>query len=115
MDDPIKEYINKQKSPKKEVCLYLRNLINQTLPGVKEEMKWGAIVFDNGKFYIGAVKYGVNLGFAIKGLTDKEANLFEGNGKTMRHIKIVSLDKIDKKKLVKLILLVNKKARCVSC
>jgi hypothetical protein len=82
------------------------------LPKTKEEMRWGALVYDGGRYYIGVVRYGVNLGFAIKGLNKEEVGQFEGGGKTMRHIKIKSLKDIDEKKLVGLIKLVKKKASC---
>ena len=111
----IDEYINKQKNPQKEVCIYLRNLLHETIPGISEEMKWGVPVFADGKFYIGSFKNSVNLGFSINGLDDQEIALFEGTGKTMRHIKIKALQEIDEEKLVKLIKLVNEKAVCESC
>jgi len=41
--------------------------------------------------------------------------LFDGSGKTMRHIKIPSLENIDEKSLVKLIRMVDKKAICKPC
>jgi len=78
-------------------------------------MKWGALVYGEGKFYIGVVKYGVNLGFAIKSLSQEEINLFEGQGTTMRHVKITKLEEIDEPKLAKLIKMVHKKAICSSC
>ena len=111
----VDEYINKQKNPQKEVCNYLRKLIHKTIPGIKEEMKWGVPVFADGKFYIGSLKNSVNLGFSINGLNKEEIALFEGSGKTMRHIKIKSLQEIDEEKLIKLIKLVNKKSVCESC
>jgi len=55
----------------------------------------------------------VHVGFAINGLSKEEIRLFEGSGKTMRHIKIHSLDDIDEKKLVELIQLVDKKTTCI--
>jgi hypothetical protein len=109
MDIKIDEYIDKQKNPQKEVCIYLRNLINKTLPGIKEGIKWGVPVFADGKFYIGSLKNHVNLGFSISGLNEKEISLFEGTGKTMRHIKIKMLHDVDEKNLVKLIRLVNER------
>lgn len=115
MDHKIDEYINKQKTLQKEICNYLRNLIHKTIPGIKEEMKWGVPVFADGKFYIGSFKNNVNLGVSINGLSEKEITLFEGSGKTMRHIKIKSLQNIDEARLVKLIKLVNKKSMCGSC
>ncbi len=114
MNYKVDEYINKQKNPQKEVCNYLRNLLHKTIPGIKEEMKWGVPVFADGKFYIGAFKNNVNLGVSINGLNDREVALFEGSGKTMRHIKIKSLKGIDEEKLVKLIKLVNEKSVCES-
>lgn len=113
MDGKIDEYINKQKSPQKEICIFLRDFVNKTIPGIKEEMKWGAPVFAGGKFYIGSFKNSVNLGFAINGLNDEEIAFFEGTGKTMRHVKIKSLDDIDKDRLAKLLKLVNEKSKCV--
>jgi predicted GIY-YIG superfamily endonuclease len=103
MDDKIKEYIEKQKSPLKEICQRLREIILKTFPDTKEEMRWGVPVFANGKFYIGALKNQVNLGFSINGLTKEQIALFEGNGKTMRHIKVRTLNDIDEKRIVKLL------------
>jgi len=115
MDTKVDEYINNQKSPQKEVCVYLRSLIHKTIPGISEEMKWGVPVFSGGKFYIGSLKSHVNLGFSISGLNEKEIALFEGSGKTMKHIKVKSICDADEEKLIKLVKLVNKKAVCESC
>ena len=115
MNDEIDEYINKQKNPQKEICNYLRNLLNKTIPGIKEEMKWGVPVFADGKFYIGSFKNSVNLGVSINGLNDREIALFEGSGKTMRHIKIKLLKNVNEEKMVKLIKLINEKSVCESC
>jgi len=99
----VQKYIEKQKSPLKEICLKLREIILKTFPDAKEEMKWGLPTFSAGKFYVAAMKNQVNLGFSIKGLTDKQIALFEGSGKTMRHIKIRTLSDIDEKKISKLL------------
>lgn len=115
MDKEVSDYINKQKSPNKEICLALRKIILKTLPEVKEEMKWGAIVYDGGRYYVGVVKYGVNLGFAVGGLNKEKIEEFEGNGKTMRHIKIETLSDIDEPRLTRLIKLVQDKAVCKPC
>ena len=103
MDGKVQQYIEKQKSPQREICLKLRKLILGTFPDTKEEMKWGVPVFSGGRFYIGAMKNQVNLGFSINGLTEKQLALFDGSGKTMRHIKIRTLSDIDEKKIVKLL------------
>ena len=78
-------------------------------------MRWGAPTFAGGKFYIVALKNQVNVGFAITGFNEDETKLFEGTGKTMRHIKIQSLKDIDEKKLVSLIKMVDKKSICNQC
>ena len=78
-------------------------------------MRWGVITFGAGKFYLAAMKNRVHVGFAITGLSKDEISLFEGTGKTMRHIKIPKLEDIDQEKLAKLIEMVNRKAICEPC
>ena len=115
MDNDIKNYIEKQKSPQKEILKKVRIIFQKTLPNCEEKMRWGVITFGEGKFYIAAMKNRVHVGFAIQGLNDNEISFFEGTGKTMRHIKIPTLDDIDEENLMKLIELVNKKAICNQC
>ena len=115
MDKQVDEYIEKQKSPQKEIIQKVRNIFLKTLPSCEEKSAWGVIAFAGGKFYIAALKNRVHVGFAINGLNKEEICLFEGSGKTMTHIKIHSLEDIDEKKLVKLIKLVDEKAICNQC
>jgi hypothetical protein len=103
MDTKVKQYIEKQKSPQKEICLKLREIIIRTFPGIQEEMKWGVPTFAGGKFYIGALRDHVNLGFSINGLSKEDIALFEGNGKTLRHIKVRNLDNIDEDRILRLL------------
>jgi uncharacterized protein YdhG (YjbR/CyaY superfamily) len=112
MCNQVDAYIEKQKSPQKEILQEVRKVFRDTLPNCKEEMKWGVVTFAAGKFYIAAMKNRVHVGFAITGLSGDEIGLFEGNGKTMRHIKIATLASIDKNRLAKLIEMVDKKAIC---
>jgi hypothetical protein len=110
MSNEIDDYIHKQPSPQREICRELRALVVKVFPGVKEEMKWGVPAFADGKFYIVSLKDHVNLGFSNKGLSKDEIALFDGGGKTMRHIQIASLGDIDKRRITKLLNLVyNKK------
>jgi len=109
MNKKIEEYIEKQKSPQKEVCGKLREIIFKTFPDIKEEMKWGVPSYENGKYYFVALKTHVNLGFSLKGLSREEIDLFEGSGKIMKHLKISSLKDVDEKKIVKLLKLVKEK------
>jgi len=106
MNKKVDEYIEKQKSPQREICLKLRRIIFQTFPGIEEEMKWGVPTYAKGKYYLVALKDHVNFGFSLKGLSKEEQKLFEGSGKTMKHIKIRSLKEINEKEIVELLKLV---------
>ena len=112
MDKQVDEYIKKQKSPQKEILKKVRKIFLKTLPNCEEKSAWGVIAFAGGKFYIAAMKNRLHVGFAITGLNKEEVDFFEGSGKTMRHIKIHSLDDIDEDNLVILIKLVDEKAIC---
>ena len=106
MDRKVEDYIEKQKSPQKEICKELRKIILKTFPKIKEEMKIGVPWYEE-KYYIVALKDHVNLGFSLKGLSKKEQELFEGSGKTMKHIKVYSLKEIDDKRIIKLLKVVK--------
>jgi uncharacterized protein YdhG (YjbR/CyaY superfamily) len=112
MDKQVNAYLEKQKSPQKEILQKVRKIFQETLPNCEEKMTWGVVTFASGKFYIAAMKTRVHVGFAIIGLSEDEISMFEGSGKTMRHIKIPTLESIDEKMLVKMIELVDKKAVC---
>ena len=115
MNKQVNDYIDKQKSPQKEILQKIRDIFQKTIPDVEEKMRWGVPTFAAGKFYIAAMKNRVHVGFAVTGLNTDEISLFEGSGKTMRHIKIPTLEDIDEEKLVELIEMVNKKAICNQC
>ena len=102
MNKRVTTYIEKQKMPQKEICKSVRRILLKTFPGINEEFKMGVPWYED-KFYIVALKDHVNLGFSIKGLPKKEIALFEGSGKTMKHIKISSLKEIDEKRIVKIL------------
>jgi hypothetical protein len=110
MSNKINDYIYKQESPQKEICQKLRSLILKTFPNTKEEMKWGVPAFADGKFYIVALKDHVNLGFSIKGLAKEDMALFDGGGKTMKHIKVYKMENIDEKRIIELLKLVDERA-----
>jgi len=108
MNKEVENYIEKQKSPQKEICKKLREIILKTFPNIKEEMKMGVPWYE-GEYYIVALKDHVNLGFSLKGLSKEEIELFEGGGKTMKRIKLYFLKGIDEKEIVKLLRMVEKK------
>jgi hypothetical protein len=115
MDPQVSKYIDRQESPQKEILQDLRRVFQKNLPNCEEKMRWGVPTYAAGKFYIAAMKTRVHVGFAITGLTKDEISLFEGSGKTMRHIKISTLKDVDEKKLANLIKMVDKKATCQPC
>jgi hypothetical protein len=115
MDKAVADYINKQRSPQKEIIGELRKLFCTTLRTPDETMAWGVITFSGKKFYIAGMKNRVHVGFAIGGLNENEKKMFEGSGKTMRHVKISTIADMNKDKLKELILLVERKATCNSC
>jgi hypothetical protein len=110
MSNAVDDYINKQSLPQKEICRILRGLILDTFPDAIEEMKWGVPAFGGGKFYIVALKDHVNLGFSLKGLTKEDEKLFDGGGKTMKHVQVPNPNDIDEERIVALLKLVDMKA-----
>jgi len=108
MSKTVDDYIKKQKSPQKQICKILRSIILKTYPDIKEEMKYGVPYYGN-NYYIVALKNHVNLGFSISDLTSEEIRLFEGTGKTTRHIKIKSQENIDEEYIKRLLRLVKAK------
>ncbi len=107
MSKEVDDYIGKQKSPQREICQNLRKIILEEFPDIKEEMKLGVPWYED-KYYIVALKDHVNLGFSLKGLSKEEVALFEGSGKTMKHVKVHSLNEIDKVKIIGLLKVVKK-------
>jgi len=105
----VTEYIEKQKSPQKEICQKLRSLIFQAIPGIAEEMKWGVPTYAGGKCYIVALEHHVNLGFSLQGLSKNEQKTLLGTGKTMKHLEFHALNEINEQKITELVLLVSKK------
>ncbi len=104
----VDKYIEKQGSPQKEIAQKLRRIIFTTFPDISEDFKLG-VPWYAGKFYIVALKDHVNLGFSLKGLSKEETALFEGSGKTMKHLKFCSLTDVDEKKIVALLKLLDEK------
>ena len=94
----ISEYINALPEDKQEIVKALRSIILSVDPSLNESLKWKQPVYSKkGDIcYIFPTGGHVNLGFyrAIE-LKDPKG-LLEGTGKKLRHIKIRSLEDIDK-------------------
>jgi hypothetical protein len=90
----VTEYIGKAESEQIEVLEEIRELIHQSVENVHEEIKWNMPVFSQSKnfAYLRFAKNHITLGFYhIDKLIDPE-NLLEGEGNTLKHIKIRSLN-----------------------
>jgi len=112
MKKEIAAYIRRQQSPQREICEKLHAIISQTFSGISDGI-WAGVPFYDRRYYIAALKDHVNIGFAITGLPQKQIDLFEGKGKTMRHIKVFSLNDIDEERII-MLLKISQKAKC-SC
>jgi predicted GIY-YIG superfamily endonuclease len=84
MNKEVTKYIDKQKSPQKDICKKLRRIILKTFSKIDERMYVGVPWYGDYYYFVG-LKDHVNLGFSIMGLTKKQMDLFEGKGKKMRH------------------------------
>jgi hypothetical protein len=109
MNSQVEAYFSKQPQPQQEICRKLRDIILDAFPDINEGMKWGVPAFEDGLFYVVALKDHVNLGFLVKKLTDEEEKLFEGGGRTTRKIEIREIDQIDQPRIVDLLRLVKAK------
>ncbi|NMC45974.1 MAG: DUF1801 domain-containing protein [Chloroflexi bacterium] len=111
MHKKVNEYFEKQSVEHKQILEQLRELILTTFPGISEDFLWGVPVYDGGRFYLAALKKQVNLGVSIVGLEKEEIALFEGSGKTARHIKVFGLlSKEEQARIIEKLKLVKHKA-----
>jgi hypothetical protein len=109
MSKEVDKYIRNLSSPQKELSERLRSIIKSEFPEIEEKMKYGVPYYNN-LFYIVGLKTSVNLGFSIKNLTPDEIALFQGTGKTTRHIKYEKLEEIHEEKVKSLLHLVYDKS-----
>jgi hypothetical protein len=82
----------------------LRELVLECGPDLEEDLKWGQPSY-SGKWnvcYLAAYSDHVNLGF-FRGVNFRDpGDLLEGAGKGLRHVRIESIRKIDKKRIAAL-------------
>ncbi len=109
MNPQIKQYLEKQPLERQKIILYLREVLLEAIPSLNEKMEYGVMCYDD-LYYIANLSKQINMGFSIIGLAPEEIKLFQGTGKTMRHLKFEDIDSIDKESLVKIIKLVRDKA-----
>lgn len=109
--NPVDNYILKLQEPYQSIALYLQLLIKKTLPEVEEKYKWSLPFYDyKGKYmcYINfRKKYNaIDLGFVQGYKHQKNLDLLiAGEGRTqVRSVRIKSLEDIDEKKLIEIII-----------
>lgn len=111
MNEKVSTYFEKQPEKHKQILVQLRELLLKTFPGISEDFLWGVPAYDGGRFYLASLKKQVNLGVSIVGLQKAEIPLFEGGGKTARHIKVFDLlSKEEQASIIEKLKLVKEKA-----
>jgi len=105
----VKIYLEKQTPDRCKIMEKLREILIEAVPGLNEKMEYGVLCYDD-LYYIANLPKQINMGFSIIGLTPEEIKLFQGTGKTMRHLKFLDIDSIDKEELIRIIKLVREKA-----
>jgi len=98
-NNKVTEYISKATEEQIVILETLRKIVHETIENVSEEIKWNMPVFNNGKdfAYLRFAKKHITLGFyKIDKLIDPD-NLLEGEGNTLKHIKLRSVDDIKPK------------------
>lgn len=111
MHERVKNYFDKQPEKHRQILEQLRKIIQTTFPDISEDFLWGVPVYDGGRFYLASLKNQVNLGVSIINLRKEEIALFEGSGKTARHIKIYDLlSKEEELNIISKLKLVKEKA-----
>ncbi len=103
MNIKVTEYINKASCEQIETLEELRKLIHKVVGNVSEEIKWNMPVFNNGKdfAYLRFSKKHITLGFYNIDKIQDPNNLLEGEGNTLKHIKIAILEDEQKKEIEK--------------
>jgi hypothetical protein len=109
MHPQVRVYLEKQSPDRRKIMEKLREILIDAVPNLNEKMEYGVMCYDD-LYYIANLPKQINMGFSIIGLTPEEIKLFQGTGKTMRHLKFLDIDSINKEELVKIIRLVHDKA-----
>lgn len=92
----VAEYIDELDDWRAEAVSALRQLVIEAAPDARESIKWARPVYEyKGPLcYVAAFKNHVNLGFSRGADLPDDTGILKGSGKTMRHIKVTSVDDI---------------------
>ncbi len=92
----VEAFIQRAAPPVRPLLLQLRQLVRETLPDAREEIKWGRPVYSLSRIvcYLAAAKDHASLGF-YRGADLRAGNTpLEGDGKKLRHIKVRRIEDI---------------------
>jgi hypothetical protein len=94
----VDEYIGMQEKWAADILTELRSVIKEYAPDATESIKWAQPVYeDNGPcIYIKAFKKNINFGFWRGVQLEDPKGLLSGTGEKMRHVKIHSVDEMDR-------------------
>jgi len=102
----IDEVKLKFESEQKEIAQKLRVIVKTTLPDVSETVRRGVITYVlNNKVFarVNLYKDHVDLGLLVGTKLDDKLLQGKGQGKDIRHVKIVSMKKIDEAEITRLL------------
>lgn len=100
-DEQVTGYINQASDEQRKIMETVRDLLHDSIQGVREKFSWSLPVFINGTdlVYFKTAKSYVTVGFFnFNKLTDPDS-LLEGTGKAMRHIKIRKHEEVNNEPL----------------
>lgn len=101
LNQKVTDYIAKSSEEQIVILEELRKLIHESVENVSEEIKWGFPVFASTKdfAYLRYSKKHITLGFYNIDKIQDPDSLLEGEGNTLKHIKIKSMAEIRKEVL----------------
>ncbi|MCK4251990.1 DUF1801 domain-containing protein [candidate division WOR-3 bacterium] len=86
---------------KKEIVVSLKKLVSKICPNVKQEIKYGGLVFVSDRLFCGIFvrKNHISIEFDRGANMQDPDNFLEGGGKYKRHLKIFQKEDIKNKKV----------------
>jgi hypothetical protein len=101
MNPQVSEYISRAQPEQRAIMETIRQLLHESVDGLVEEFKWSRPVFRKNKdlAYLKTAKAHITLGFFNSEKISEGSHLLEGSGNGMRHIKLKSVEDINKKLL----------------
>ena len=107
MPDPVEKFLAAYDPEVQAIALGLRALMLRLVPEAEEKVHpgWKTIAYGRSKKFcaISPHKAWVNLQFHSGSALGDSSNLLEGTGKSMRHVKVATLNDVKKRGLAKLI------------